>query len=199
MNESKKSKSLKDKAMKIQGKDYVMVKDRIIYFNEMYPNGGITTRIVSWEDKRVVIEAQVVPDFKEPARYFTGHAQEIEGSGNVNRTSALENCETSAVGRALAMMAIGVVDEMASVDEMKYAKARVVAKTTDRASTKTYYTRVLMKEQKDTFQGMLEQGEKIADIVKKLKNQYTIAKVFEERILTLKSEGFDELFNKIVK
>ncbi len=113
-------KSLADKAVSIKGKQYVLVADRILYFNEKYPDGNIETEILSTpEAQRVVVKAKVYPDHKSQARYFTGHSQAVVGEGMVNKTAALENAETSAVGRALAMMGIGVIDSVASVDEMK--------------------------------------------------------------------------------
>lgn len=115
-------KSLKEKAVDIKGKAYVQVSDRILYFNETYPNGSITTQLLSKpEDVRVVVQATVVPDIKNAVRFFTGLAQEVVGEGYINKTSALENAETSAVGRALALMGIGVIESIASVDEINKA------------------------------------------------------------------------------
>lgn len=118
-------KSLKAKAVKIQGKDYVMVSDRVLFFNEEYKKGSIQTELVRYENKQIIIKAKVTPDTEKPERYFTGYAQEIEGSGFINKTSALENAETSAIGRALAMMGIGVIESIASADEINKAKNRV--------------------------------------------------------------------------
>ena len=116
------TKDLKEKAIKIQGKSYVMVSDRIIYFNETYKNGFIQTNLLSQpEAEKIVVKAKITPDIEKPERYFTGLSQAVIGVGLVNKTAALENAETSAVGRALAMMGIGVIDSVASVDEMKKA------------------------------------------------------------------------------
>lgn len=117
-------KTLKDKAIKYNGKDYVQVKDRIEYFNTTYPDGSITTTIVKDEGDIVQIKAYVMPDTAKEGRLFTGHAEEIRGQGFVNKTSALENCETSAIGRALAMMGIGVIDSVASMDEINIANRK---------------------------------------------------------------------------
>lgn len=114
-------KSLKNKAIDIKGKQYVLVSDRILYFNENYVDGSITTELVSQpSDELVVIKATVRPNTSD--RAFTGYSQAKWGDGYINKTSALENCETSAVGRALAMMGIGVIDSIASVDEIKKAE-----------------------------------------------------------------------------
>ncbi len=110
--------NLQDKAIKIQGKDYILVVDRIRYFNETYKNGSITTELLSKpEDTHIVVVATVKPD-SEAARAFTGHSQAVVGQGMVNKMAALENAETSAVGRALAMMGIGIIESLASADEM---------------------------------------------------------------------------------
>jgi hypothetical protein len=119
------NKSLADKAIKIQGKDYVLVSDRIIYFNTAFPNGSITTELVSDpESQNVIVKATARPhdEGTEYSRSFTGYSQAVKGAGFINKTAALENAETSAVGRALAMMGIGVIDSVASADEINKAK-----------------------------------------------------------------------------
>lgn len=103
----------------IQGKAYVMVKDRVLAFNEKYQNGSIITEKITDEDNYLEIKATVTPDVDKPERKFTGHSQATWGESNINKTAALENAETSAVGRALAMMGIGVIESMASADEVK--------------------------------------------------------------------------------
>jgi hypothetical protein len=121
--------SLENKAISIRGKEYVLVKDRVLAFNEAYPNGSIFTELVENGD-RVTIKATVTPDVDKPARVFTGYSQAVWGQGNINTTAATENCETSAVGRALAMMGIGVIESLASADEVHKAS------NDPRASTK---------------------------------------------------------------
>lgn len=116
-------KDLKNKAVKIQGKNYVLVADRILFFNNNFPKGAIKTEIISVPgDPKIIYRASVYPDASDAERVFIGHAQETEGQGYINKNSATENCETSAVGRALAMMGIGVIDSVASADEVYSAK-----------------------------------------------------------------------------
>lgn len=105
----------------IKGKEYVMVKDRVAEFNRLYPNGSITTRLVAYKDNVIIIRACVIPDTDKPERKFADYSQEVIGSSDINKTSAVENCSTSAVGRALAYMGIGLVDSIASADEMAKA------------------------------------------------------------------------------
>lgn len=114
--------SLKDKAVDIKGKKYVLVADRVLFFNTNYPKGMIQTKILSPIDsKDIVMMAKVTPEYDKPDRYFTGYSQATKGQGLVNTTSALENAETSAVGRALAMLGIGVIESIASIDEINKA------------------------------------------------------------------------------
>jgi hypothetical protein len=116
---------LNNKAIQIKGKDYVLVSDRVLYFNENYPDGSISTELISQAtDDMVVIKATVLPDSSNPHRVFTGYSQATWGDGYINKTSALENCETSSVGRALGFMGIGVIDSIASVDEINKAQTQ---------------------------------------------------------------------------
>lgn len=106
----------------IKGKQYVLVKDRILAFNEYYPNGSITTELISPVDsKTVVMKATVIPDVKNPARCFSDYSQAVIGQGMVNTTAAMENASTSACGRALAYLGIGIIESVASADEMTKA------------------------------------------------------------------------------
>ena len=133
MEETKKEdKSLKDKAIDIRGKSYVMVSDRIIYFNNQYPNGVINTELITpIESKHIIFRATITPDIAKAERKFNAYSQATVGEGMVNKTAALENAETSAVGRALAFMGIGVIDGVASADEINKAtgNASVTPKT----------------------------------------------------------------------
>lgn len=94
-----------------------MVKDRIVAFNELYPKGSILTEIIKNDEKSVVVLAEVCPDAEKTARVFTGHSEAFR-TGNMGDV-AVEVAETSAVGRALAMLGIGIIDSVASADEMK--------------------------------------------------------------------------------
>lgn len=109
------------KTTPIKGKEYAMVNERIKAFRMLYPNGSIKTYIENLENGMCLIRA-VVED--ELGRVLgTGHAYELEGSSNINKTSYIENCETSAVGRALAMCGFGIDISIASAEELEQAIA----------------------------------------------------------------------------
>lgn len=122
MNLTNKMMNKKLPTIQIKGKDYVMVKDRVLAFNELYPTGSIITEKFIDGDI-IVFKATVTPDIvKAPQRVFTGHSEAIRGvSQGITGQSPVEVAETSAVGRALAMMGIGIVDSIASADEIKKA------------------------------------------------------------------------------
>ncbi len=107
------------KITKIKGKDYIEVAERVKEFNKLYPNGQIWTE-VSYEGNYVRFKATIYPDV-EKLRSFNGHAEEDRTQGNINKTNATENAETSAVGRALGLMGIGIIDSIASADEVTHA------------------------------------------------------------------------------
>lgn len=116
-------------------KDYVEVNVRIMKFYEKYPNGRIITDMVSWENDKVVVKAKVYRD-NEDVVASTGYAYEKEGSSFINKTSALENCETSAVGRALAMLGFEIKKSIASYEEV--ANAKLNQNATDDKEKKLY-------------------------------------------------------------
>lgn len=107
------------KTTPIKGKDYAEVNQRIEAFRKLFPMGSIVTDIVSLVDGVVVIKATVSDE--EGKVLATGTAYEKEGNSNINRTSFIENCETSAVGRALGLLGIGINVSVASYEEVSNA------------------------------------------------------------------------------
>ena len=106
----------------IKGKEYAEVNQRVKAFRTLYPEGFITTEIICREGGLCIIKATVgyYADGKSVI-LATGTAYEKEGSSQINRTSYIENCETSAVGRALGMAGFGIDTSIASADEMNNA------------------------------------------------------------------------------
>lgn len=100
----------------IKGKPYVLVNERVKAFRENYPGHSLITTIVELTDKRVVMCATI--NDPEGRTLATGYAYEEAGSSFINKTSYIENCETSAWGRALANFGIGIDSSMCSADEL---------------------------------------------------------------------------------
>lgn len=118
MAESKADINKRLKRTNIKGKEYIDVAQRIQAFWEVYPNGSIQTEAVVLEPDWCVIKATI---YDLDAIIATGHAYEVKGASNINKTSYLENCETSAVGRALGLLGIGSTESIASADEVATA------------------------------------------------------------------------------
>lgn len=114
-------------SINIHGKDYITVAERLITFHKKYPNSKIET-VVDYPDTETVrCKATVWPDTDNQFRCFTGHAEENRKATMINKTSAVENCETSAVGRALAMLGISIDKGIASAEEIQIAKNKELA------------------------------------------------------------------------
>lgn len=114
----------------IKGKPYVQVKDRIVALKEETKGAySIETDYVYFSDRKMWVVTATV---KTDKGIYKGHAQEVESTDKikVNFTSALENAETSAVGRAIGMLGIGVLDSFASANEVEKAQKRIVNATT---------------------------------------------------------------------
>lgn len=107
------------KTTNIKGKEYAEVNQRIKAFRMVHPNGTITTEIISIENGVVLMKASVNDD--EGRLIGTGYAYEKEKGSFINQTSYIENCETSAVGRALGMCGFGIDTSVASAEEVQNA------------------------------------------------------------------------------
>ena len=120
------------KTTDIKGKDYAEVNQRIKAFRMVYPTGTIETEMVSNEKGICVFRAKVgytrtVIDIEKGilsdvyTLLGTGTAYEKENSTFINKTSYIENCETSAIGRALGMCGFGIDTSVASAEEVQNA------------------------------------------------------------------------------
>ena len=109
------------KTINIKGKEYVEVNERIKFFRSepQFAGYSLTSEIIEMLDGVVTIKAII----KDPNGFIiaTGLAQEKENSTFINKTSYVENCETSAWGRALGNLGIGIDTSIASYDEVQNA------------------------------------------------------------------------------
>lgn len=106
----------------IRGKAYVPVTERIKEFRRLYPDYKFITEIVHFDDNSVIMVAKIYD--QDNKLVANGHAQEDRNSSTINKTSFLEVCETSAIGRAIGAMGIGIDASMASADEVANALER---------------------------------------------------------------------------
>lgn len=103
----------------IKGKEYAEVNQRIKAFRMIEPNGTIETELISINNGVCIFKATIKDENGKVLGI--GHAYEKEGSTFINKTSYIENCETSAVGRALGMLGIGIDTSVASYEEVANA------------------------------------------------------------------------------
>lgn len=116
--------------MDIKGKKYIPVNERVKGFRMLYPDGKIITELVKYEDDVIIMKAEAHawiydPMAEDDARLTllsTGYAMEKVGSSNINRFSALENCESSAVGRCIGFLGVGIDTSIASYEEVTNAQ-----------------------------------------------------------------------------
>ena len=140
------------KTTDIKGKAYAEVNERIKAFRQLFPNGTIATEIVSCEGGVVIIKATATNE--DGSILATGHAYEKENSTFINKTSYIENAETSAVGRCLGMIGIGIDTSVASYEEVANAVAQQEEKKPE--PKKTEPKRVLTEEDKQARTILLE-------------------------------------------
>ena len=103
------------KTVNIKGKEYVEVHERIAYLRKNYADAQLITELISIDNGVCVMKATLMLNDKIVS---TGHAYEKEDSTYINKTSYIENCETSAVGRCLGIFGIGINSSVASADEV---------------------------------------------------------------------------------
>ena len=98
--------------------DYAEVAERLPLFWKDCARGRIVTELIVDDGTRIVVKAELYADITDAVPTTTGYAEEVRNSSMVNKTSALENCETSAIGRALANYQYQGAKKRASLEEI---------------------------------------------------------------------------------
>ena len=159
----------------IHGNQYKTVALRVAEFRELCKidaGWGITTELHHFDERSVIIRA-IITD-AEGRVIGTGHGEEVRGSSNINKTSALENAETSAIGRALAACGFAGT-EYASADEVANAISQQNAPAGQPSDKQKKYLWSLIKRQPENEQdGLIDQAktanaEQVSNLIEKLK------------------------------
>lgn len=176
------------KKIEVNGKNYTCVAARISAFRELCPVGTISTEILSLADGVVTMKTTITDE--NGKILATGMAQEKETSSYINKTSYIENCETSAVGRALGMLGMGSDEQMASAEEVANAinnqnkqannqgQQQAPAKTPEEIETEKAR---IMKEKEEAAKKELEAIDN--DKIIQLKKMFFAYKFKEENLL----------------
>ena len=166
------------KTINIKGKDYVEVNERLKYFRSNYPKYSLTTEVVDKTPDTILIKATIRDE--QDREIATGIAEEVKGSTFINKTSYVENCETSAWGRALANMGIGLDTSVASAEEVQNAIANQNSKP------KGTYTLKIGDDNWDKVLNFVVNNKQkgLSWIIKQLETKYTITKEVESQLKT---------------
>jgi len=168
------------KSIKIHGKDYVLVNSRIKEFrtNPKYENYGLETvkTLDEWFESTNKKTGEIIQDNRveykciitnaSGKRISDGDARELKSSSYINQTSHIENCQTSAVGRALGFLGIGIDTSIASADEV------VNAVNNQKEDTRSWLTKTQLTA---TLKGNKQQAENVI-------NDYRMKKEYKTEI-----------------
>tara|TARA_R110000803_G_scaffold48815_2_gene101419 strand:+ start:166 stop:654 length:489 start_codon:yes stop_codon:yes gene_type:complete len=154
------------KSLNIKGKEYITVNERLIYFRSKpaFKGWKINEELVSLDEKEGVFKVSILNS--ENYHIVNAHAQEYRDSSYINKTSFVENGFTSALGRALGYLGIGIDTSIASAEEVETA---IINQEKD--------NRPWLKENEliATLKGAKKQGENV------IKN-YRMKKEYREKI-----------------
>ena len=168
------------KTTNIKGKAYVEVNERIKYFRESgnYNGWSLSSEIVHLDENSCVIRAEVRDE--NWVMRATGLAQEDKSSSYINKTSYVENCETSAWGRALANLGIGIDTSIASSNEVSMAISKQSIPEPQK-SPETKALKELTDEVKSKMIQAVADGKR--DAVENALGNYKVTKKVKEEIL----------------
>ena len=172
------------KTTNIKGKQYVEVNERIKYFrfSDNYKGWSLSSEVVHLDSESCVIKATICD--AAGMVMATGFAQEDKSSSYINKTSYVENCETSAWGRALANLGIGIDTSIASSNEVSMAIAKQNQSTTQtnkNTGTAKPTLKTLTEEIKLNMIKAVQDGKKGA--VENALGNYKVTKKVREEIL----------------
>ena len=155
------------KTTNIKGKQYVEVNERIKYFRtaKEYTGWTLTSELVSLEPDSCVVRAEIRN--AESTLIATGFAQEDRTSSHINKTSYVENCETSAWGRALANLGIGIDTSIASSDEVSMAIAKQESAPQEQQQVDVYQQAI------EYLKGAKDKAQAYEAVVAKYGSQFT--------------------------
>ena len=157
------------KTINIKGKKYVEVNERLKYFRSNYPNYSLVSEITHIDSEMVVVKSDIINENGKVLA--SGHAHEEKSASFINKTSYVENCETSSWGRCLANFGIGIDESVASANEVDIAIKKQNMKSTGKKMTIEVY-QAMMKSIKD--------GNK--DLVTEHMNKYDMTKAQKDAI-----------------
>lgn len=153
------------KKTNIKGKNYVDVSQRLQAFRSLYPNGNIKKEMIQFDGEKGYCLIQVTVFDEEGHELGSDFAYEERSSSMINKTSFVENCSTSATGRALGTLGIGSTENIASVEEMANAlEAQEVIRQTEKVIDSIIELAGGDRERVNTYVGNVFPGNRLEDL-----------------------------------
>lgn len=191
------------KSIDVKGKGYVQVTERIKAFRSICPNGTIKTDIINYDENSITMMASIIDE--DGRLLATGYARERQDASFINKTSYVENCETSAVGRALGMTGIGIDASMASAEEVANAiinqneKPKAAPKAEPKAAPKAGEKKTVKEQTEEDLNRRVTEGE-VERIIKGCEeNGVDVAKICrlynKPKLTDLSAYQYKHIFN----
>ncbi len=179
------------KTINIKGKEYVTVNERLIYFRsqDQYANWQIHEDVVSIDDNGGIFKVTICD--QDGVVRAMAHAQEDKGSSYINKTSFLENGFTSALGRALGYLGIGIDTSIASADEVNIAVKKQDNPKRQTASAES--AKIKLIEDSDNWKKVLSYlaanaNKDYKGLLDTLRTKYTINSTLNSKLKKYKEE-----------
>lgn len=186
-------------------KDYTEVKDRLKWYKDDYPDYRVETDLVSWGDNHdsVIVKAWIYKNAEEQEKripHATGLAEELRDAGYINKTSHVENCETSAIGRALANINYHGSDKRPSKEEMDKVKRTEKAKAKPKSKPKS---EPKPKQKKDEVEADVDMDD-YTEKINSFEDEGKLVEWFNKKIKSLadnqdEQDAFRETYTEIVR
>mgnify|MGYP003135387962 FL=1 len=158
---------MKLETINIKGKEYVPVNERLKYFRKKYPLFSLNIEVIEKTENSILIKATISDESERIVS--SGIAEEFKNSTFINKTSYVENCETSACGRALANFGIGLDTSVSSAEEVTNA-----INNQSKTMLTDYQFNAVLEGTKTQAETVLKKWDATPEQLRKIKDKFNI-------------------------